>query len=107
MPTPAIVLNLLFFPSIIVGKAVLFWAFRETTKAGIWPTERFFGFQCRRSFQLFSVIKSLRQLIQDTDDAVAVRRYRRWLNAIFLVRVLHFSGQKLLSVKSGQPRTIW
>ena len=24
-----------------------------------------------------------------------------------LVRVLHFSGQKVLSVKSGQPRTIW
>jgi len=96
MPTPAIVLNLLFFPSIIAGNVMLLWVFRETKKAGIWPTEKFFGFEIRRPFQLFSVIKLLRQRIQDTEDAVEVRRYRRWLNAIFLGYGLGFFALAVL-----------
>lgn len=83
MPIPAIVLSLLFFPSIIVGNVLLFWVFWETKKAGIWPTERLFGYERRRPFYLFSVIKLLRQRIQDTEEADEVRRSRRWLNAIF------------------------
>jgi hypothetical protein len=82
MPIPAIVLNLLFFPSIIVGNVLLFWVSRETRKAGIWPTEKFVSFQIRSPLHLFSVIKLLRQRIQDTEEAEEVRRYRRWLIAI-------------------------
>lgn len=84
MPTPAVVLNWLVLPSLIAGNVMLLWVFRETKKAGIWPTEKSFGFERRRPFQLFSVIKLLRQRIQDTEDAVEARRYRRWLNAMFL-----------------------
>ena len=84
MPNAAIVLNLLFFPSIIAATAILFWVFRETKKAGIWPTEKFFGFEIRSPYRVFAVIKLLRQHIQSTEDAVEERRYRRWLNAIFL-----------------------
>ena len=84
MPKAAIALNLLFFPSIIAANAILFWVIKETKKAGIWPTEKFFGFDRRRPFQVFAVVKLLGQRIRDTDDVVEAQRYRRWLNAIFL-----------------------
>ena len=84
MPTEAIALNLLCFPSMIAANVILFWVIRETKKAGIWPTETFFGGRRRRPFKILTVIKSLRQRIQKTEDAVEARRYRRWLQAIYL-----------------------
>jgi hypothetical protein len=82
MPAPAIVLNALFFPLVIAANILLAWAFLETTKAGIWPKGRFFGFLCRRPFQLLSVIKVLQQRIQDAENATEARRFRRCLHAI-------------------------
>lgn len=84
MPKAAIVLNLLFFLPLLAANAILLWVLREVTEAGLWPTEKFFGFTVRRPGRLFSVIKLLRQRIQDAEDPVEVRRYRRWLHAIFL-----------------------
>jgi len=59
MPKAAIALNLLFFPSIIAGNAILFWVFGETKKAGIWPTAKYLGFNRRYPFQLLFVIRLL------------------------------------------------
>lgn len=84
MPSAATALNLLFFPSIIAANVILWWVGRQTVKAGIWPTENFFGFRHGRPFQLFAVMRRLRRLIEKTQDAAETRRYRRWLYAIYL-----------------------
>lgn len=84
MPIPAIILSLLFFPSLLAANVILLWAFRETKKAGVWPTEKFFGFEIRRPFQLLFVVKRLRQELRDTRDPVESRRYRQWLTLILL-----------------------
>ena len=84
MPNAAIVLTLLFFPSIVASNVILFWVRKEARKAGVWPTERLFGFTISRRWGIFADIKLLRQLIQNTEDTVEERKYRRWLNATFL-----------------------
>lgn len=96
MPNAAIALNLLFFPSIIASNAILFWVFRETKKAGLRTTESFFGFKITRPLQIFALIKLLRQHIRITEDVVEERRYRRWLNAIYLGYGLGFFALAVL-----------
>ncbi len=83
-------LFLLFFAAVIAANAILYWGFRETTKAGIWPKERFFGFEIRSPFHHLAVIRSLRQRIRNTEDPVESRRYRRWLNATLVGHGLSF-----------------
>jgi hypothetical protein len=76
-------MNLLFFPSMIASIALLFWVFKTTKKEGMWPTERFFGFERRRPFQLFGVIKLLRKRVLETQDVGEARRCRKLLNALY------------------------
>ena len=97
MPNAAIVLNLLFFTSIFASYAINFWVIRQINKAGLWPTESFFGFKNVRRFRLYLTdIKLLRQLIENTEDAAEVQRYRRWLNAVFLSFGLGFFALAVL-----------
>ncbi len=105
MPTPAIVLNLLFFPAIIASSVIFIWVTRKTKKAGIWPTEKCFGFERLKPLQTLVVIKLLRQLIQDTEDAVEAKQYRRWLNAIFLSYGLGFFALAILSSTLAEQKT--
>ena len=83
MPLTAMVFSLLFFPSLIIGNALLFWVFRSTRRDGTWPTEQFFGFQRRRPFQIFNVVKRLRAAATNTSDEPTARRSERLLLAIY------------------------
>lgn len=98
MPAPASIFTLLFFVPLITVNAILFWLFfvplvaanaillwvaRGTKRAGIWPTERFFGFRILNSLQLFAVMRHLRQRIRDAEDAGEATRCRRWLYGIY------------------------
>ena len=84
MPISAIITSILFFPAIIAGNALLFWAYRSAQREGIWPTEPFFGFRRRQSFQLFNVISRLREGAQQTKDEPLAIHSRKVLLAIYL-----------------------
>jgi len=77
-------LNAHFFPLIIAANVVLLWAYHQTVRAGIWPTERFFWWRRRKPFQTLNVIRQLRQLAKNSADPRQARQYRRWLIAIYL-----------------------
>ena len=84
MPISAIITSVLFFPSIIAGNALLFWAYRAAKREGVWPTESFFGFRRRQSFQLFNVISRLREGAQQIEDERLAVHNRKMLLAIYL-----------------------
>lgn len=84
MPLPAIILSIFCYPSLLVGNVLLLWVREQTHRAGIWPSEKFLGFDRPRRSGYIHVIRNLRRRIDETADAAEVRQFRRWLRAMYL-----------------------